>query len=85
MGAEARQVVLHGPWALLGGLALLGVGAFMASSDRYRGWYNRLVQSLDPRAVEKSPHGYLAGALTITLFGVLAVVAGLIGLFTGVK
>jgi hypothetical protein len=85
MLAQAQIFLLQGPPAVAAGLVVLGLGLFMALSDRYRRWYWRLVLSLNPRAKEKSPHSYLAGAATITLFGVLAVGAGLIGLFTGAK
>ena len=85
MLAQAGPVLLEGPSAVAAGLVLLAIGLFMTFSDRYRRWYWRLVLSLNPRAKEKSPHSYLAGALTITFFGVLAVAAGLIGLFTGAK
>jgi hypothetical protein len=85
MLAQAGAVLLQGPSAVAAGLVVLGVGLFMALSDRYRRWYWRLVLGLNPRAKEKSPHSYLAGALTITFFGVLAVAAGLIGIFTDAK
>jgi hypothetical protein len=85
MLAQAGTVPLQGPSAVAAGLVVLGVGLFMTLSARYRRWYWKLVLSLDPRAKEKSPHSYLAGALTITFFGFLAVVAGMIGLIKGAK
>ena len=79
MGAETHAVLFPGPWAVVPGLALIGVGVFMARNGVYRRW----ARHMNPPAAEKSPHGYLAGPLTIAFFGLLGVGAGLIALITG--
>jgi hypothetical protein len=79
MAAESQAVLFPGPWSVLPGLVFIGVGVYLARSDRYRRW----ARSLNPEVADKVRNGYLAIPLTIVFFGVLGVVAGLAALLSG--
>lgn len=79
MVAASKGELLHGPWAVLGSVALISLGIFLVWGGRYQ----RFVERMFGGSARAPRNSYLAIPLVMVFFGVLALVSSILDVFNG--